>query len=531
MARSPKHNESHTLVVGWCNWTCLDFGDIEKELAAKLSDDDIKEILLSINAAERLIRLRLTNCTNITGAGLAPLRGSSKLGQIDLSLTAKHQSPILHPEPALSREHVLPILDAIIQNGGAKLRYLQLPHAWRENRSTDSEFHAAIVRYKEFANSRGDFCCHKCSIHIRYDDYDDVRCDDEYAAEVNTCYDCLKSYCYRHEGVSKCRACEKCFCKSCSKVGFYYCCENWSLLRACKAVHHCEDCGPFCDDCKITCENCNRISCRNHFEFGEEACMGYNCGVCRRTLCVDCVPMRECDYFECEKKTCAECADAEKGGVDVVHSCIDYCDATLCNSHRLYECQQGHIECEECVRFLYESFKGNVQLLEKVKYRKRHAGLEVEEGYCPCGWCSSRPQLRFGVGQLVLCRKDQADTDRAHGKVIRLWHQFADWVEEDKWAPYLVELDDGTKGSIGEDIDSEILAVPELRFKVGQRVICRVAGPEGICWAHGWVIRIWYRDASWPEENSIDDWAPYQIELDDDEGTKVFAPFDNRSSH
>ena len=46
------------------------------------------------------------------------------------------------------------------------------------------------------------------------------------------------------------------------------------------------------------------------------------------------------------------------------------------------------------------------------------------------------------------------------------------------------------------------------------------------CWAHGWVIRIWYRDASWPEENSFDDWAPYQIELDDDEGTKVFAPSD-----
>eukprot|EP00985_Skeletonema_marinoi_P013819 scaffold6904_cov140-Skeletonema_marinoi.AAC.1 len=34
-------------------WHTLDFGDIEKELAAKLTDDDISQVLLHIDAANR----------------------------------------------------------------------------------------------------------------------------------------------------------------------------------------------------------------------------------------------------------------------------------------------------------------------------------------------------------------------------------------------------------------------------------------------------------------------------------------------
>ena len=53
----------------------LDFGDIDKELAVKLTDDDVKNILLSIDAVNNLKALRLTNLLNITGIGLEPLRG------------------------------------------------------------------------------------------------------------------------------------------------------------------------------------------------------------------------------------------------------------------------------------------------------------------------------------------------------------------------------------------------------------------------------------------------------------------------
>ena len=43
----------------------LDFGDIEKELAVKLTDDDVRNILLSIDAVNNLKTLRLTNLLSI----------------------------------------------------------------------------------------------------------------------------------------------------------------------------------------------------------------------------------------------------------------------------------------------------------------------------------------------------------------------------------------------------------------------------------------------------------------------------------
>jgi len=64
------------------NWHTLDFGDIEKDLAAKLTDDDLSQILLYIDAAHKVKRLRLTNCINISGSGLAPLRYSTSLSKL-----------------------------------------------------------------------------------------------------------------------------------------------------------------------------------------------------------------------------------------------------------------------------------------------------------------------------------------------------------------------------------------------------------------------------------------------------------------
>eukprot|EP00985_Skeletonema_marinoi_P006094 scaffold2645_cov96-Skeletonema_marinoi.AAC.1 len=64
----------------------LDFEDIEEDLAIKLSDGDISAVLTCIDAVNRLKTLKLTNCINIIGVGLEPLRGSSIIEQIDLSL-------------------------------------------------------------------------------------------------------------------------------------------------------------------------------------------------------------------------------------------------------------------------------------------------------------------------------------------------------------------------------------------------------------------------------------------------------------
>jgi hypothetical protein len=39
-----------------CGWDTFDFGDIEKELAEKLSDDDINDVMLHVDAANKVKR-------------------------------------------------------------------------------------------------------------------------------------------------------------------------------------------------------------------------------------------------------------------------------------------------------------------------------------------------------------------------------------------------------------------------------------------------------------------------------------------
>src|SRR6056300_56344 len=73
MARSRLSKKVSSSIAG-SNWDTLDFGEIEKVLAAKLSDNDMNAILVHIDAVRRVKRLKLTNCTNITGVGLIPLR-------------------------------------------------------------------------------------------------------------------------------------------------------------------------------------------------------------------------------------------------------------------------------------------------------------------------------------------------------------------------------------------------------------------------------------------------------------------------
>ena len=73
--------DSSTVITG-SQWDALDFGHIEKELAAKLTDDDINAVLTHIDAVNNIKKLRLTNCINITGVGLEPLRGSIIIQQI-----------------------------------------------------------------------------------------------------------------------------------------------------------------------------------------------------------------------------------------------------------------------------------------------------------------------------------------------------------------------------------------------------------------------------------------------------------------
>ena len=71
-----------------------------------------------------------------------------------------------------------------------------------------------------------------------------------------------------------------------------------------------------------------------------------------------------------------------------------------------------------------------------------------------------------------------------------------------------------------EDEDEKMMK-PTLRFKVGDRVLCRVDPDPVTGWAPGKVAKLWYREPSWPPNLR----APYKIELDNN--SNIFAPGDN----
>ncbi len=189
-------NKESFAIVG-DHWDTLDFGEIEKDLAARLTDDDIKAVLWCIDAGNRVKKLSLAHCVNITGAGLEPLRGSTIIEQIDLSLAGKHQNPALiepwHPParivsltipfaPPISCELVLPILDSIIERGHlSSLKHLQFPMAWRttkwyhegrEHSNPNLAFVYFLMRYNQMLMNRGIVSCFHCSRNLSSSGYE-----------------------------------------------------------------------------------------------------------------------------------------------------------------------------------------------------------------------------------------------------------------------------------------------------------------------------------------------------------------------
>ena len=239
-------NKSSFAIAEELSWDTLDFGEIEKDVAWRLTDDDIKAVLRCIDAGNKVKRLRLTNCVNITGSGLEPLRGSEVIEQIDMSLVGDHVEPIpletWHPplclaeltgfcrpsvspvcfqiDPLLSRELVLPVLDSIISREGCSLKHLQFPKldglchqsSWEGyQKMADSIYHewlphplfaGFLTRYTDYMMSRG-ISCAKCSQNLPSNGEqwfgNDRELGFKFFNQNHTCSKCLKNYCYRHK--------------------------------------------------------------------------------------------------------------------------------------------------------------------------------------------------------------------------------------------------------------------------------------------------------------------------------------------
>jgi len=208
-------------IVAAQQWDALDFEDVEKSLAIKLSDDDMYAVLQCINAQDVLKKLKLTGCINITGLGLNPLnvRQTVVLEQIDLSLLKQYENPDGYIDGSseihhlLSKDIVLPILNSIVSVMGSSLKYILLPYNWR----TDDQLQQFVNRYNQRLDGIN---CSNCTEPMW--GYGFYRVGTMY--HYNTCYSCLKHYCDE--------------------------CSNKHRVRVDKSLSYCGDCKKdYCNDC------------------------------------------------------------------------------------------------------------------------------------------------------------------------------------------------------------------------------------------------------------------------------------------
>jgi hypothetical protein len=346
-------DERNSAIIG-DEWDMLNFGDIEKELAEKLSDEHIKKVLVCIDAVNKVKRLKLTNCVNITGAGSEPLRGSTIIQQIDLSLVGKNQSPLLTPQPPISCELVLPILDSIIEREGSALMHLQFPSVWSEGwqgRSQQFQFFEQFLRrYNEMLDNRGGVSCLKCNTNLppennRGENGSWIDFSGGCRNQKYTCCECLKHYCEScedsdDEGVFKtlryCQKCKRRLCADCTKMGWCEVCENWFCV-GCDPCTVCpgDCCDYMCNECITNrgkqCSNCERHVCGDCASWF--SCGMFFCGDCPR------YDWRYCGLCLCPVCLCDDCN--EKRGIDALRFCED------CQEWRCSACRVLHLQDQE----------------------------------------------------------------------------------------------------------------------------------------------------------------------------------------
>lgn len=334
----------------------LDFGDIEKDLATKLRDDDIDAILRCVDAVNKLKILRLTNCVNITGAGLEPLRGSRIIERIDLTLVGEKVKQCVHLTAPISCELILPILDTIISAEGVALKHLQFPQQWRKKWTEDSDFYRFLDRFNRMLTNRELHRCVKCNEMGE----PPVELDDslhDYGAQYGTCFACLKHHCdgcfdFNDDGSYTyfCRNCERTYCSDCSVK---YTCDRCdaSYCIECRTEMQCNGTGcdvNLCEFCGCLCENCRRPYCDDCREETKWAC-----DICHCTGCRECSGYLECE--DCYQGHCNGCF--EKAGINEVHLCQD-CGREQCIQCRLRRPYTAGRSCQGCFDIIAKPWVG-----------------------------------------------------------------------------------------------------------------------------------------------------------------------------
>ena len=335
-------------------WQVLDFGDVEKSLASKLSDDHVRAILRCIDAPNNLKTLKLAGCVNITGSCFDILRDTS-LENIDISLVGMHESPRINQAPQLSENIMIPFLDSVMGSGSLKL--LQLPWKWKFRNEPTIEMEQFLRRYEQYLEafrykcSKCNALCEATGAQWMYID-DDMRGLDFFGMQNYTCYQCLNYYCYDEDcrddyGYCQLRGCARCakvYCKNCVPH------PQWK---------GCGNCGgeEFCSGCIKTMKECEGEDCTKQLC---EKCKNQRiCSYCDQTRCPSCASSYQCSRSECAKVICKECVESKgEGGGGKCNSCRKaFCSA---------ECQfMEGLSCNSCAKATASYFRSKCQELKK----------------------------------------------------------------------------------------------------------------------------------------------------------------------
>jgi len=210
-------------------WDSIDMNDMKDLFGGEITDDNIRWLLICTNAVHHLRTLKLTNCLGITGVGLQPLAGSVVLESIDLTLVGDNKSPNINPEPPISAEIVVPILESIIDMEESVLLKVQLPKKWRVEKSDIlTNFLRKFGRV--LVDREIDCCGYNCeeicgATRTRSGAGSALVCSDteqnRYGITTFACSKCDRTYC-----TSRCRddclnhlcdVCERFYCEHCAQ--------------------------------------------------------------------------------------------------------------------------------------------------------------------------------------------------------------------------------------------------------------------------------------------------------------------------
>ena len=229
------------------SWESIDLKDIQDICGRSLTDDDVRWILLAIDAVNCVKSISMTNCIGITGAGLEPLRGSIGLEKIDLSLVGDYENPTINPEPPISVSTVVPILESIINTEGNSLVHVQLPKKWRlERREALARF---LERFDRKLNDRRFVCsnpscgevCEGVNGHNLFNWQAGGLREIYFGTNNMTCYQCMKNFCLScYEDWGICTFCDKFYCNDCNRVS--YCQGVGCLSPTSNQCTSCEEC-------------------------------------------------------------------------------------------------------------------------------------------------------------------------------------------------------------------------------------------------------------------------------------------------